>query len=152
MLWQPDSPTIKNANLTHYMRWLAEHKGVQVSTYPELWRWSVENLEDFWSSLWEYFDLKYSGDLATPLVERTMPGARTRRTIPTFSAGHTTCRCSLHRGSTQQSHSAPQRRPSGLHRNSRLVTELPPRCSADGRELSTWCSGGCCATVSTPFV
>jgi acetoacetyl-CoA synthetase len=76
LLWQPDAETLANANLTHYMRWLAEHKGVQVSTYPELWRWSVENLEDFWSSLWDYFDLKYSGDLATPLAERTMPGAR----------------------------------------------------------------------------
>ncbi|HSS99410.1 MAG TPA: AMP-binding protein, partial [Terriglobales bacterium] len=75
ILWQPTQTVIENANLTHYMRWLDETRQLHFETYPELHRWSVEHLEDFWASLWDYFGLKFSGKWETPLVARVMPGA-----------------------------------------------------------------------------
>ena len=39
LLWQPNTAVRENANLTRYMRWLADHKGIHTATYPELWRW-----------------------------------------------------------------------------------------------------------------
>jgi acetoacetyl-CoA synthetase len=60
LLWTPSPEVIEQANLTHYMRWLGQ-RGVKVDSYLELWQWSVENIANFWESLWDYFDLKYIG-------------------------------------------------------------------------------------------
>ncbi len=75
LIWQPSQKDIANANLTHYMDWLAEERGLVFATYPELWHWSVESIEEFWQTLFSYFELAYSGEWTTPLVERKMPGA-----------------------------------------------------------------------------
>lgn len=76
LLWQPSPDTLQNANLTQYMQWLADTRDLHFDAdYDQLWRWSVENLEDFWHSLWEYFDLTYEGDLRPVLPQRDMPGA-----------------------------------------------------------------------------
>jgi acetoacetyl-CoA synthetase len=58
------------------MNWLAENKSLHFSTYSELWNWSVTHIEDFWESLWTYFNLKYSSGWETPLASRTMPSAK----------------------------------------------------------------------------
>ncbi len=76
LLWQPSPDTLKNANLTQYMQWLADTRDLHFDhDYDQLWHWSVENLEDFWHSLWEYFDLTYEGALRPVLSQRSMPGA-----------------------------------------------------------------------------
>lgn len=76
LLWTPSPDVIENANLTAYMRWLADRKGLTFDTYRDLWRWSVTEIEAFWETIWAYFDLAYAGDWTTPLESRTMPGAR----------------------------------------------------------------------------
>jgi acetoacetyl-CoA synthetase len=42
-------------------------------TYAELWRWSVEDLEGFWGSLWDRFEVGERGP--DVLASRGMPGA-----------------------------------------------------------------------------
>ncbi|MBN4688386.1 hypothetical protein H4F37_23215, partial [Escherichia coli] len=37
-----------------YREWLREHRGLEFADYEALWRWSVTDLEGFWSSIWEY--------------------------------------------------------------------------------------------------
>ncbi|MEM7130617.1 MAG: acetoacetate--CoA ligase [Chloroflexota bacterium] len=74
LLWQPSPEIVADTNLTHYMSWLAENRGVIFDSYPELWQWSVDHIEDFWSSLWIYFDLKASTPETHILGNRTMPG------------------------------------------------------------------------------
>ena len=66
LLWQPTEEIVRQSNLMHYMHWLAENKNLHFSTYPALWNWSVTHIEDFWESLWSYFNLKYSGSWQTP--------------------------------------------------------------------------------------
>ena len=39
------------------MRWLAEHHGLHFDTYDDLWRWSVADLEAFWTSIVEFFEV-----------------------------------------------------------------------------------------------
>lgn len=73
-LWQPTPQTIKQANITHYINWLAQNKNIYLADYPQLWNWSVHNIGDFWESLWSYFDLTYSHKWTTPLADKTMPG------------------------------------------------------------------------------
>ncbi|GHO44939.1 acetoacetate--CoA ligase [Ktedonospora formicarum] len=74
-LWEPSDAVKQQANVTHYMRWLAEKKGLRFETREALWEWSVSELEDFWSSLWEYFRIQSSSSYTTVLSERVMPGA-----------------------------------------------------------------------------
>ena len=61
MLWSPSKELIEQANLSHYMKWLAENKKFSFSDYHDVWKWSVNNLEDFWESIWEYFDIIHEG-------------------------------------------------------------------------------------------
>lgn len=75
LLWQPTQDDIIASNLYQYMQWLKTHKNLNFSTYNELWHWSVTQIEDFWESLFTFFDLKYSKSWSTPLITRTMPNA-----------------------------------------------------------------------------
>lgn len=57
LLWQPNAEIKQNSNLAQYMRWLHKHKGLHFTDYYQLWTWSIENIEDFWASCWEYFHI-----------------------------------------------------------------------------------------------
>ena len=48
-LWQPSATSAANSNLAAFAR---KH-GLPL-TYPELYRWSIENREKFWAALWEF--------------------------------------------------------------------------------------------------
>ncbi len=76
VLWEPSEAAKERANLTSYMRWLREHKGLDFADMGQLWRWSVTELEAFWGSIWEYFDVQATRPYTTVLAERRMPGAR----------------------------------------------------------------------------
>ena len=49
--------------------------GVPPGDYRALWRWSVENLEDFWAAVWDHFDVRPSAPYDRVLTSRAMPGA-----------------------------------------------------------------------------
>ncbi len=76
LLWTPSKEVIAASNLEHYRRWLATARGVRCGDYAALWRWSVTQIEDFWASLFDYFDIRFSQRWTTVLDSRTMPGAR----------------------------------------------------------------------------
>ena len=60
LLWEPSEEVKQGANLTAYMGWLEREHGLSFASYDELWRWSVDDIEAFWASLWEYFDVQAS--------------------------------------------------------------------------------------------
>ncbi|UTI67061.1 acetoacetate--CoA ligase [Paraconexibacter antarcticus] len=64
------------ANLTAYAAWLAHEKGVVTEGYDALWRWSIDELEAFWASIWEYFDVIGHTPYEQVLGGRSMPGAQ----------------------------------------------------------------------------
>src|SRR5712671_6553745 len=74
VLWEPGTGVIEQARITQYLRWLAEHRGVPVADYQDLWEWSVGEPGAFWDSLWEYFGvLGQRGD--GPALSGQLPGA-----------------------------------------------------------------------------
>lgn len=73
LLWQPDKNTINNSNLTDYIQWLKTSGKGNFEDYQSLWEWSVENIEDFWSSLWQYFDIKAHSPYQQVLTGDRMP-------------------------------------------------------------------------------
>lgn len=60
LLWEPTHEFKRAANMTSYMSWLGTRGGPSFAEYDDLWRWSVEHLEDFWTSLWRYLDIHAS--------------------------------------------------------------------------------------------
>jgi acetoacetyl-CoA synthetase len=74
-MWAPSPERVERSNLTRYLRWLAERRQLRLGSYDELWRWSVRDLDGFWASVWEFFEV--GGPAPRPvLAERRMPGAR----------------------------------------------------------------------------
>ena len=62
--------------ITRYQRFLRDTQGLQFDTYDALWRWSVTDLEAFWRSIWQFFDLQSPTPYARVLGDDRMPGAR----------------------------------------------------------------------------
>ncbi|HZO70606.1 MAG TPA: acetoacetate--CoA ligase [Ktedonobacteraceae bacterium] len=73
-LWEPSEELKRDANVTHYMQWLAREKGLHFQTREELWEWSVNRLEDFWTSIWQYFQIQSSQPYTAVLTGDSMPG------------------------------------------------------------------------------
>ena len=57
LLWTPSQEFADNSNVSKYIVWLKEKNIAEVADYQELWQWSVDNVEAFWASLWDYFDI-----------------------------------------------------------------------------------------------
>jgi acetoacetyl-CoA synthetase len=75
-LWSPSRERVMRSNLVRYEHWLAQHRGLDFHAYEDLWRWSVTELDTFWSSVWEFFGVAPGAAPAPALPERRMPGAR----------------------------------------------------------------------------
>jgi len=75
ILWTPGPEQLQSSRLAQYQHWLAREKGVATHDYAELWRWSVEHLDDFWQSIWSFFDVQADGEREPALGRRSMPGA-----------------------------------------------------------------------------
>ena len=76
LLWEPTKECIDSAPLTRFERWLNETRGLSFADYEELRRWSVTDLEGFWSAIWDYFNVISDTPYETVLDHRVMPGAR----------------------------------------------------------------------------
>jgi acetoacetyl-CoA synthetase len=88
-LWEPSAQQRERAEMTRFMRWVGERHapsgtlpaggqagGRSFADYEELWRWSVEELEEFWACLWEFCGVRCSQPYERVLASRQMPGAR----------------------------------------------------------------------------
>ena len=64
------------AHITRYQRWLQQHRGLHFDSYDALWRWSVDDLEAFWASIWDYFELQSPTPYRAVLEQPQMPGAK----------------------------------------------------------------------------
>ncbi|MEO8688634.1 MAG: acetoacetate--CoA ligase [Solirubrobacteraceae bacterium] len=74
LLWEPPEELRDGATMTRYMRWLESEHGLSFDDYAALWEWSTEEIEDFWASIWEFFDVRASYDEV--LADNSMPGAK----------------------------------------------------------------------------
>src|SRR5918995_4069019 len=75
LLWEPPAELKENAVITRYVGWLKESKDLSFHDYNELWEWSVNDVEGFWSSLWEFLEVKASNAYERVLAGREMPGS-----------------------------------------------------------------------------
>ncbi len=57
ILWKPSPDFVGQSHLHKYRTWLGKNKDLQFEDYEQLWQWSVDHIEDFWESVWEYFNI-----------------------------------------------------------------------------------------------
>ncbi|MBU2629340.1 MAG: AMP-binding protein, partial [Proteobacteria bacterium] len=77
LLWQPSEERIKSTNMYRFMTIVNEKYGKDFKDYPSLWEWSVDNIEDFWVTTWDFIDIKASKSYDKAIDDPTkMPGAK----------------------------------------------------------------------------
>ena len=59
-----------------YQNWLRDTRGLSFDRYDDLWRWSTTELDAFWQSIWDYFDLQSPTPHTAVLEKNVMPGAK----------------------------------------------------------------------------
>uniref|UniRef100_A0A7S1UQ32 AMP-dependent synthetase/ligase domain-containing protein n=1 Tax=Grammatophora oceanica TaxID=210454 RepID=A0A7S1UQ32_9STRA len=68
-MWEPTEKYMKETAMYKFK----ESVGIVDGGYEELWKWSVENSDEFWARLMDFVDVEYSGTM-TPVKEGdTMP-------------------------------------------------------------------------------
>ena len=75
LLWEPSTESVERSTMTRYMRWLADERGLEFGDYESLWRWSASEIEDFWGSIWDFFEVGASAPYSEVLRDHAMPGA-----------------------------------------------------------------------------
>jgi acetoacetyl-CoA synthetase len=75
VLWTPPPDVRETTEIGRYLAWLERERGLAFPGYDELWRWSVDDLAGFWSSIWEFFEVKAHAPYSAVLASDAMPGA-----------------------------------------------------------------------------
>ena len=82
-LWLPSEERRREANLNRFMEMVRARHGVNTQSYTDLYRWSVENIPDFWAAVWDFAEIRHSkmfGQVVEDLTKfpgtKWFPGAR----------------------------------------------------------------------------
>ncbi|NBE81497.1 acetoacetate--CoA ligase [Micromonospora rubida] len=76
VLWTPPADVRERSRIGGYLRWLAEHRGLEFADYDALWQWSVTDLDAFWRSVWDHFGVVAHTEPTATLTDPVMPGTR----------------------------------------------------------------------------
>ena len=75
-IWIPSRERIEGARITDFRAWLQRTRALRFENYEALWKWSVEDIEGFWQSIFEYFPVITHSPHRQVLERREMPGAK----------------------------------------------------------------------------
>ena len=77
LLWEPSEEVKKKANMTRFISFVNEKHGLEIDSYDELYKWSIEKIPDFWATMWEFVPIKASRTYDEVIDDLTkFPGAR----------------------------------------------------------------------------
>ncbi|MFD1850893.1 acetoacetate--CoA ligase [Oceanobacillus bengalensis] len=76
LLWEPSEKQRQQTNLYQFMNWLNREHDLSFNDYHSLWKWSVNNIELFWETIWKYFNIQSKQSYQTILSSHDMPGAK----------------------------------------------------------------------------
>ncbi|CAB1367922.1 acetoacetate--CoA ligase [Denitratisoma oestradiolicum] len=93
ILWSPTPHFQSASTLGRYLDWLADTRGLRFDGYEPLWQWSVSHGEDFWQSLWDFFEVRSSRPAQAVLTGkmpecRWFPGAQLNYAENVFRQGN----------------------------------------------------------------
>ena len=74
--WYPSQERVNNSNMIRFMQFINQKLDTDLGHYDQLYKWSVDNIPDFWAALWDF-----AGIVASQPYDRVvdnldkMPGA-----------------------------------------------------------------------------
>jgi len=60
ILWTPSEEAINTSNLEKFKKIININYHLTLNTYSDIYKWSIENIDNFWKELWSYSKIKYS--------------------------------------------------------------------------------------------
>ncbi len=75
ILWTPPADLRQTTEIGRYMNWLRDHRSLEFPDYDALQRWSTTDLDAFWGSVWDFYEIRAHTPPEQVLKSRTMPGA-----------------------------------------------------------------------------
>jgi acetoacetyl-CoA synthetase len=81
-LWAPSQERKAEANITRFIGLVNKLYDPGIGSYGELYKWSVEHIQEFWAAVWDFVEIKASGydivvdDLGKFPGARWFPGSR----------------------------------------------------------------------------
>jgi acetoacetyl-CoA synthetase len=77
LLWKPSEKRINEANISRYMDFVNKRHGLSFKSYDELYTWSVNNISEFWASVWDFVEVKASKSYDRVVEDlRVFPGTK----------------------------------------------------------------------------
>ena len=76
ILWTPDPDVRATTRIGAYLDWLWRERGLRFAGYDDLLSWSTSELDGFWGSIWDHFEVSSETHSGPALVDEAMPGAR----------------------------------------------------------------------------
>lgn len=56
-IWSPRAPDAYATQMNQFSRWLEQRHGVTLPGYQQLYQWSIQHTERFWSDLWDFTEV-----------------------------------------------------------------------------------------------
>lgn len=76
-LWVPSEERKRDANITRFMETVNARRGLSLASYSDLHDWSVNNLPDFWLTVWDFVGIKASKQSDSAVEDLSVfPGAK----------------------------------------------------------------------------
>ena len=77
IIWQPSDQSKKSSNLSQFIELVNQRHSQSIKTeYQDIWKWSVTNVESFWSLIWDFSEIKGHKGLNISENIGLMPGAK----------------------------------------------------------------------------
>ncbi len=73
VLWTPTPERYNASTMAAFERFVAETRGLTFDDYNAMWAWSIDDLEGFWTAIWDFFDIRASVKPAQMITKRQMP-------------------------------------------------------------------------------
>ncbi|WP_347900889.1 acetoacetate--CoA ligase [Pseudomonas purpurea] len=76
ILWQPSAERISKTRMEAFRRFINQRHQLAIADYPALHQWSIDQREDFWQAIVDFFDVRFEQPPETVLREGShMPSA-----------------------------------------------------------------------------
>jgi acetoacetyl-CoA synthetase len=77
ILWQPSAERIGKTRMEAFRRFINQRHDLHIDDYPALHQWSIDQRQDFWQAIVDFFDIRFHDRPDAVLVEGAqMPSAQ----------------------------------------------------------------------------
>jgi acetoacetyl-CoA synthetase len=75
VLWTPAADALETTKMGRFMAEVSKRHEVELGDYKSLWQWSVDHIDDFYSDLADFCDVRFESPPTTVLTTRRVPDA-----------------------------------------------------------------------------